>query len=247
MISAVILAKNEEKNIKKCLSTVSWCDEMIVIDDESTDKTVEIARKMGAKVYIRHLDDFSEQRNFGLKKAKGAWILFIDADEVISRILWYEIMEHINQPDNETNGYYLKRVDVIWGRELKHGETGDKKFLRLARKDTGRWEGKVHEKWIIKGDIVSLNNPLYHYPHQSVEEFLKEINYYTDLRAQELFENNKKADLTSILLYPLSKFIQNYFCKLGFLDGLPGLIISLIMSFHSFLVRGKLWQKTLKK
>jgi glycosyltransferase involved in cell wall biosynthesis len=120
MISAVIITKNEEENIKRCLQSLSWCDEIIVVDDDSTDKTVEIAKKSGAKVYNRTMNsDFSAQRNFGLEKAKGDWVLFIDADEKVTSALWYEIMSHTNNPINEYAGFYIKRIDTMWGKELK--------------------------------------------------------------------------------------------------------------------------------
>ena len=135
MISVVILTKNEENNIAACLESLSWCEEKIVVDDKSTDKTVEIAKKMGAKVYERAMEqDFSAQRNFGLEKAEGEWVLFIDADERVSSALWYEIMERTNDPINPYVGFFVKRLDVMWGKELRHGETGNIKFLRLAKK-----------------------------------------------------------------------------------------------------------------
>ena len=241
MISAVILTKNEEKNIKDCLESLSWCDERIVIDSESEDKTLEIAQKSGAKVFTHKLYNFSDQRNYGLDKAKGDWILFIDADERVSSGLWYEIMQHINEPIENPSGFLFKRVDIMWGKELRHGEAGNTKLLRLAKKNTGKWTGAVHEKWNIKGKTVTLNNPLYHYPHQSIKDFLEEINHYTDLRSRELYKNKQKTNWFLIVLYPKAKFLQNYFLRLGFLDGLPGLVVALMMSFHSFLVRGKLW------
>lgn len=241
MISAIILTKNEEKNIKDCLRGLAWCDEKIVIDDESEDLTRDIAQEIGAKVFTRRLSNFSDQRNFALEKAKGDWILFVDADERISPALWYEIMEHINDPIEKFTAFFLKRIDVMWGKELKHGESGTLKLLRLAKKGSGKWKGTVHEKWDIPGKILTLNNPLYHYPHQTVEDFLKEINRYTDLRAKELYDQKTKTNWFLIILYPKAKFIMNYFVRLGCLDGLPGLISTLMMSFHSFLVRGKLW------
>lgn len=241
MISAIILTKNEENNIKDCLTGLAWCDEKIVIDDESEDQTLEIAKKLGAKVFTRRLSNFSDQRNFGLEKAKGDWVLFVDADERISQALWYEIMQYVNDPIENFSGFFLKRIDVIWGKELKHGESGTLKLLRLAKRDSGKWIGTVHEKWNISGKTETLNNPLYHYPHTTVGQFLTEINKYTDLRAEELYEQNIKTNWFLILLYPKAKFILNYFIRLGFLDGLPGLITALMMSFHSFLVRGKLW------
>src|SRR2546423_7584770 len=105
MISAVVLAKNEEKNIKACLESLSWCDELIVIDDNSTDKTVDIARQKGARIYTHPLNnDFAQQRNFGLDKAKGDWVLFVDADERVPSALWYEIMQRTNEPIDGYSG-----------------------------------------------------------------------------------------------------------------------------------------------
>ncbi|MEK7571932.1 MAG: glycosyltransferase family 2 protein [Patescibacteria group bacterium] len=242
MISVVILAKNEEADIKRCLESVAWCDEIIVINDHSTDKTVAIAEKMGAKVVTHSLgNDFAAQRNFGLAQASGDWVLFIDADEKVTSALWYEIMEETNNPSSQYNGFFIKRIDTMWGKELKHGETGNINLLRLAKKDAGEWEGQVHERWKVKGKTLLLKKAIMHYPHQTVASFLKEINYYTDLRAQELHKKKVPVAPWQIVVYPAGKFVVNYFFKLGFLDGLQGLVFALMMSFHSFLVRGKLW------
>lgn len=241
MISAIILTKNEEKNIEECLKSLSWCDEKIVIDDESTDRTRDIAQKLGAKVFPHRLSGFADQRNYGLEKAKGDWVLFVDSDERISQALWYEIMQYVNDPVENFSGFYVRRIDLIWGKQLKHGEAGTLKLLRLAKNGSGKWSGTVHEKWNISGKTETLNNPIFHYPHQSIGQFLKEINQYTDLRAKELYERGVVTNWLFILLYPKTKFFLNYFLRLGFLDGMPGLVTALMMSFHSFLVRGKLW------
>lgn len=243
MISAVVLTKNEEKNIVDCLESLTWCDEILVIDDNSEDRTPEVAKKFGAKVFVQALaENFSRQRNFGLQQAQNDWVLFIDADERVSPGLAREIKYQIaNRKNNDINGFYVKRVDFLWRRELKHGETGNMRLLRLARKDTGAWEGAVHEKWRIKVKVGELKNPLLHYPHQTIAEFLREINFYTTLRATELYKKGLKVHWYDIILQPKVKFIYNYFFKSGFLDGIPGLIFAMMMSFHSFLVRGKLW------
>lgn len=242
MISAVVLTRNEEKNIGECLDRLSWCDEVIVVDDNSTDNTAQIARKKGAKVISHSLNnDFSATRNFGLAQATGEWILFIDADERVSSALWYEIMQYTNNPSNEYTGFFLKRTDHMWGKKLDYGETGSIKLLRLAKKDSGVWVGKVHENWDIKGKKAVLLNPLSHYPHPMIKDFLREINYYTDIRAKELYEKKVKVSGLSIILFPKAKFILNYFLKRGFQDKLPGLVFAIMMSFHSFLTRGKLW------
>ncbi|HSA83445.1 MAG TPA: glycosyltransferase family 2 protein, partial [Patescibacteria group bacterium] len=231
-----------EKNIGQCLENLSWCDELIVVDDESSDTTVSIAKKKGATVFIHALQgDFAAQRNYGLEKAKGEWVFFVDADERVSQSLWYEIMAKTNEPANVCDGYFLKRRDTLWKKQLRYGEIGNIRLLRLAKKNAGRWQGKVHEVWKVTGKTDVLQNALEHFPHQTIKEFLEEINYYSTLRAEELKKKKVHASWLTILVYPKVKFIVNYFLRKGFLDGIPGLVLALMMSLHSFLVRGKLW------
>lgn len=254
-ISAVILTKNEEKNIGECLETLRWCDEVIVIDDNSTDKTVEIAKKMGAKVFARSLDnDFASQRNFALRQAlhqngtgqvRGEWVLFVDADERVPAQLRAEIKSTINHKPSTINGYFLKREDKIWGRTLKHGETAGVRLLRLGRKGAGEWRRAVDEVWEIRGETATLENPLIHYPHQTLTEFLGSINFHSTLNARAFYDEGKRTTFFDWFKPPV-KFIQNWIFRLGFLDGMPGFIVALLMSFHSFLVRSKLyllWKK----
>lgn len=245
-ISAVILTKNEEKNIEACLKTLQWCDEVIIIDDASTDKTISIAKKLGAIVFMHRLQaDFSQQRNFGLEKAKHDWVLFIDADERVSSVLVNEIQAVIRE-DN-FSGFYIKRLDTMWGKSLWYGEVGNMQLLRLGKKNNGKWHGKVHEIWHISGNVSKLTNPLMHYPHPNLTKFLQEINFYTTLRAEELYKQKVTVPFWHIVAYPKMKFLQNYVFKQGFRDGMPGLVFALCMSLHSFLVRGKLWQLWQKK
>lgn len=248
MISAVVLTKNEEKTIRRCLTSLQWCDEVIVIDDFSSDSTVEIAKKLKATVYQHALDgDFAQQRNFALTKANNDWVLFVDADEVVSKELADEMYQQTSQFLTNANGFLVHREDVLWGKVLRYGEVGDITLVRLARQGKGEWVGQVHETWQITPPLVTLKIPLQHYPHQSVAEFLSEINTYSSLRAQELFAQKRRTIFLEILLYPLGKFLVNFFVKQGFRDGIPGLIVASMMSFHSFLVRGKLWQLWRKK
>ena len=244
MISAIVLTRNEENNIIDCLESITWCDEIIVVDDSSVDRTLQVIKNFNPRVKIFQHNlkgDFSAQRNFGLSKARGEWILFIDADERLSNGLRGEIMDYVSSKNKNYGGFYVERKDVIWGKELKHGETGNISLLRFARKNAGVWHGKVHEAWDIKGETGNFRMLLYHYPHQSIREFLMEINFYTDVRAKELYDRGEKVNFLKIILHPLLKFKINYFLKLGFLDGVEGLIFALMMSFHSFLVRAKLW------
>jgi glycosyltransferase involved in cell wall biosynthesis len=248
MISVVILTKNEEKNILDCLESVSWADEIIVIDDYSQDLTEAVVKHFAVNkkthFFKRRLEeDFASQRNYGLSKAKYDWILFVDADERITNPLREEINTILINSKNNTksNGFYIPRKDVIWGKTLRHGETGNIKLLRFAKKNSGKWIGKVHETWEVKDNVGEFDNYILHYPHQTISEFLKEINFYTTIRAKELFNNKVRVSVKEIIFYPKLKFIVNYFYKLGFLDGIEGLIYAIIMSLHSFLVRAKLW------
>lgn len=250
MISAVVLTKNEENSIIDCLESLNWCDEIIVVDDFSQDRTIEIINNLKNKkitVFRRALNkDYSKQRNFGLSKTSCNWVLFVDADERVFQALQKEIIKAISERNN-FDGYFIKRRDFIWSKELRYGETGNIKLLRLAKKNKGEWRGRVHETWEVKGNIGQLNAFLAHYPHQTITEFIREINFYTDIRAKELFDNGTKASWLLIIFYPKAKFILNYFLKLGFLDGIEGLIMAVFMSFHSFLVRAKLWKLWQKK
>lgn len=249
MISAVVLTKNEEKNIRDCLKTLQWCDEVVIIDDYSTDKTIEkvqmfkssnVQNKLKIKIYKRHLNnDFAAQRNFGLEKAKNKWVLFIDADERISAPLAAEIQYQVSSIKYQ--GFYLKRQDYFGGRWFKHGETSRAKLLRLAKKGVGKWQRSVHEIWQINGPVGELKNPIYHYPHQTISEFLNHLNFHSGLHAKALEQEGKKASFWRLIVNPLAKFCQNWLLRLGFLDKTPGLIVALMMSFHSFLAWSKFY------
>jgi len=242
MISVVILTKNEEKNIKDCFKSVKWCDEIVVIDDYSEDKTVEIAKNLGATVFERRLEgDFSAQRNFGLERAKGEWVLFVDADERVTPKLRAEI-SRLYLSETDKNGFYFKRKDWFGNKWLKHGETARVRLLRLARKGTGKWKRKVHETWEIEGQTGELRKPILHYSYSDFSQFLKKINAYSSLHAQALQEESVKPNPVRIIINPLGKFIQNYLFRLGFLDGTPGFMMAMMMSFHSFLAQAKLYQ-----
>lgn len=249
MISAVILTKNEEKNLRECLHLLEWCGEIIVLDDESTDETTKIAQEMGAKIFSRKLgSDFSEQRNFGLSKAKGEWIFFVDADERVNNELKEEIIKSINN-NPEVNGYFLKRKDFFINRFLNHGETGSLKLLRLGRKDSGVWQREVDETWKLEGKTKILNVPLLHYSHLCLSDFLTSINQRSTLNAGIFYKEGKKLTFIE-WLKPCLKFLQNFFFRFGFLDGTAGFIFAVLMSCHSYLVRGKLyllWKKNEKQ
>lgn len=243
-LSIVVLTQNEADNIKRCLDSISWCDDIVIIDD-STDATIVIAQRTVPKNHLRVIGsavdtDFARLRNKGLQLAKHEWVLFLDADEAVSDALHKEMS--VVLPETNRDGFYLKRRDFFLGSWLKYGETSGVMLLKLGKKSSGKWRRRVHEVWEMSGNRGLLNHPILHYPHPTVAEFVSRINRWTTLDAQEFIVIGKRVGFISIIAFPTAKFIRNYFMKLGFLDGMPGLIMAMLMSFHSFLTRAKLYQ-----
>jgi len=244
-LSAVVLTKDSELTIANCLRSINFVDEVIVIDDCSQDKTIKIVQEYDCRIFKKNLEnDFSKQRNFGISKAQGKWVLFVDSDEIVTKELKNEIIQVTTDVFNSTDGYFLKRRDVFLRNKLEFGEWGKNKFLRLARRKSGKWVRKVHEFWEIEGKKKTLKSELLHYPHTNLHEFINEISFFSSLHTDANFLENKKSTLFKIIFFPKIKFLQNWILRGGFKDGDSGFIISLIMSFHSFLSWSKLWLKT---
>ncbi len=252
-ISAVVLTKNEEDSIGRCLSSLGFCDEVIVIDDGSTDQTRSIAQEHGATVVEHELaDDFSQQRTVGIEQASHDWVLCIDADEEVTPALATEITATLKTSSTARTtdtgsfgAYRIPRVDYWCGQKLSHGElltAARSGFIRLMQKKSGQWKGTVHETFVTDGPVGQLKNSIIHRPHQSVAAFLESVNHYSTIRATELASLNHRLTLMEIVSVPLGKFLFTYLIRGGFRDGTPGFIYSFMMSFHSFLVRAKLYQ-----
>jgi glycosyltransferase involved in cell wall biosynthesis len=240
-ISAVILAKNEEENIEKCIESLDFCDEVVVVDDNSSDRTRKIAKRMGARVFKHSMNkNYAKQSNFGMRRAKNEWILFIDADERISPPLQNEIIQSVENADN-INGLYFKRIDFMWGKWLKHGEISAFRALRMVRRNSGKWVRRVHPHFNLDGNTSTFKNTIEHYPHPTVAAFLNSIDRWSSWHALANQEEGKNANLFKILKYPPLKFLYNYIWRKGFLDGMQGFVFAMFMSFHSYLSWGKLW------
>jgi len=195
-----------------------------------------------------NIQDFAAARNAELAKVKTEWVFYVDADEKITPALKAEILTAIES--DEYDAYYIPRLDTFLGRELKHGETGHAKFIRLAKKDFGSWVRPVHEIWQGKGKVGTLKNPLLHTPHQSIQTFLNKINLYSTIESEYRYREGIKSSLWKIAAFPIAKFKYNYMAKLGFLDGVPGTIMGIMMSFHSYMTWTKLyllWHKNLPR
>ncbi|OGK37899.1 hypothetical protein A3F32_01755 [Candidatus Roizmanbacteria bacterium RIFCSPHIGHO2_12_FULL_42_10] len=242
MLSIAILSKNEEENLKELLPSLSFAQEILIIDAHSYDQTVEVAKKHGARVISSSDPSFSNRRNKAMHEARNNWVLFIDADERLSQELINEIQNVVHK--NNDFSYRIPLIDVFWGQDVKFGEVWKartKGIMRLVKKGSGEWRGDVHEEYISHIPVLTMQYQLKHYSHASIADFLTSVNEFSTLKAKELYFNGHRATFLHIALYPCTKFLYTYFILLGFLDGAAGFVYSFMMSFHSFLVMSKLY------
>jgi len=236
-LTVVIITKSEKIN-KQVLEAVDFAGEIIIV----VDSPVKHSKKDGKiTIYYRPLkDDFASQRNFALSKAKNNWVFFVDDDEYVSTELAREIQ---NLGKTENSGFFIKRLDVCFHQVLHHGETGNTKILRLAKKTKGKFIRPVHETWKVSGEVGELGSPLYHMKNNLIGGFTDRMSHYSEIDAGALRKENKPFSYLRLFLNPKGKFIQNYFCKMGFLDGSVGLFYAYLMSVQSLTVRIFQWTK----
>ncbi len=224
-LSAIVITYNEENNIKDCLETLKWADEIIVVDSNSTDKTVEIAKQYTKNVLNTDNNSYSYKRNIAIEAAKSDWILWIDADERVTDSLREEIKNIINKP--EFDAYKISRKSFFINKFIKHcGWTPD--FgLRLFRKSTGiRFNDlRVHENVVFEGKTGKLKSPILHYTDLTFEHYINKMNTYTTSSSMDLKDSGRKASLSDIIFRPFFTFLKMYFLKLGIFDGYTGLVL----------------------
>ena len=242
-ISAIVITLNEEKNIRECLESLNWCDELIVVDSSSTDRTVEIAQGFNAKVQIVDNQTYGEKRNTGIDMASGEWILWIDADERITPELQKEITELIAADKQPYEAYLINRKSFFINKFIKHCGWYPDFTLRLFRRSTGiRFNTLlVHESAVFTGDKGRLKNDILHYTDRDFEHYISKLNSYTTLSARQLFEKGRKAGFFDIIFRPAFTFFKMYFLKLGILDGFMGLVLCTLSSVHVSVKYSKLY------
>ncbi len=221
-ITAIIPTKNEEENIAEAIKSVQWADEILVIDSMSGDRTVEIARQMGAKVIQRSFDDFSSQKNYAIKHALHDWIFVLDADERVPAALRDEILNALHSNDKLT-AYWIKRVNFVGRHRIRFSGWQNDKCIRLFHREFARYNGHyVHEEIKNKGRTGFLKNPLLHYTYRSFEQFENKLDFYAKLRAREWYEQGRKYRLWRQVFKAVYRFFKHYILHLGFLDGRLG-------------------------
>ena len=228
-ITAIILTLNEEGNIERALDSVSFAEEVIVIDSFSEDKTVALAKAKKAKVLQREFDDFSSQKNYAISKASNSWVFLLDADEYVTNELRKNIEKTVSEK-TDLVGYYVWRKTFMKGRQIKFGGHTNK-IIRLFKKETSYYEGVVHEKNCVNGKVGFLEGYLNHYTYKNYNHFKNKIEFYAKLKAQDLFTDKETVNLYHLYIKPFARFCIHYFLKLGFLDGKNGIIFSYLMGY----------------
>jgi glycosyltransferase involved in cell wall biosynthesis len=226
MISVIVITKNEASHIGCCLKSVSWADEIIVLDSGSQDDTVAICRQYTDKVFETDWPGFGAQKQRALDKATGDWVLSIDADEIVTEELRAEIEQAVQQ--RKFDGFEIPRLSSYCGRQMRHGGWWPDYVLRLFRRNMGRFsEAVVHEKIIVDGKVGQLKSHFLHDTAVNLEEILHKVNSYSSLGAQMLYEKGGRASLTKAVLKAFWTFNRTYWIKAAFLDGNQGFMLSI--------------------
>lgn len=245
-ISVVINTLDEEHNISGVIKTVSWADEIIVCDMHSEDKTVEIAKKMGAKIFFHKKERFVEPaRNFAISKASNEWILILDADERIPENLAKKLIEIVSGTE-QIDYVRLPRKNIIFGKWMQAAMWWPDYNIRFFKKGKVKWGDQIHRPPETIGQGIDLpaddKYAILHHNYQTIAQFLERMNRYTDIQAQELAGEGYKFNWKDLFQKPLDEFLSRFFAKEGYKDGLHGLALSFLQAFSFMVVYLKLWE-----
>jgi glycosyltransferase involved in cell wall biosynthesis len=242
-ISACVIAFNEERKIQRALQSVAWCDEIVVLDSFSTDRTVELCRQFTERVYQHEWMGYVGQRNLVREMSVHPWILFLDSDEEVSPGLRDEILDEFERGRGRYVGYQFPRQVHYLGRWIRHGEWYPDVKLRLFRKEFGRTEGQEpHDKVVVRGPVKTLGHPLWHYTYDDVSDHLETLNRFSSITARQRYVEGGAFRWSDLLFRPALRFLKGYFLRRGFLDGAPGFMIAVMASVGVFVKYAKLWE-----
>lgn len=245
-IAAVVITKEEERNIAACLASLRWVDEIIVVDACSTDRTAEIARTYTKRVFVRAWPGFGPQRNFAIAQASAEWVLVVDADERVTDTLREEILNVIQAgPPADLAGFEMPRRNFFYGQWIQSGGLYPDYGLRLFRRSAGRYNDDVllHENVILNGRSARLSSPLDHYSMASVHEHVQKMNRYTTLGALEKLKVRSRITMLNVAGNHLVTALKTFFLRNGYRDGVPGLIVAGFAGMHTFVKYTKAWER----
>lgn len=247
-LTVVIITFNEENRIRLSLESVKWCDEIIVVDSCSTDKTLDICREYkNCKIYTQPFLGYGQQKQYAVEKASNDWILSIDADEVVTTDLKNEIKGFLSLPDIPFSGFNVPITLIFMKRIFRYGYENKQPHLRLFNKNKGNFDAsKLHENVIISGPVINLKNELMHCSYVDITHYFKKFNDYTTIYKDEALKKGKQVSkIKSVLRFPI-EFFKHYLLRLNFLNGYEGFCWSLISAFSVFVKYIKLYEANLK-
>ena len=243
-IAAVIITKNEERNIEACLRSVDWVDEAIVVDACSEDRTVSIAKRHTDKVFIRPWPGFGPQKNYGIDQASADWILILDADERVPETLRDEIIATIRRPPKSV-GFEIPRRNVFYGRWIRGGGMYPDYQLRLFKKSAGRYDDVLlHEHLRLEGNVSRLTAPLDHFSMPTVGHHVRKIMLYSTLGAREKLKTRARVSALELAGNHLVTIVRTFLLRRGYRDGMHGVVIALFAGMHTFIKYAKAWDMT---
>lgn len=240
-LSVTVITLNEARNIRDCLASLTWADEIIVVDSGSTDGTADLARVAGARVITRDWPGYAAQKDFAASQAAHDWILSVDADERVTPELADEIRRTLEAPGDRV-GFRIPRITYHLGRWIRHTDWYPDYQLRLYDRRHAGWARRhVHESVTARGPVGKLSRDLQHFAYRDIAHHYETMQKYTTLAARQMAEEGRRVGLLGLLFHPPAAFLRNYVLKAGFLDGIPGLIISAMNAHYVFLKFAKLW------
>lgn len=239
-LSVAIITKNEEENLPRCLSSVSFVDDIVVVDSGSTDKTVDIASEFGCRVFIEDWKGDGPQKESAIRKCVNDWVLVLDADERVPEETKIEIVDTLKNP--KYFAYSFPRKNYFHGRWIRHSGFWPDRVIRLMRKDKGRYASITHGRWSTEHPIGALNFPIEHFSFSDYSDMLSTLQNYSSSIALEMFNSGRRSSPIGAISHGLGMFLKTYFLKLGFLDGFDGLIIALTKAGGSFFKYAKLYE-----
>ena len=245
-LSVVISTFNSEEKIEDCLKSATFASEIIIVDGTSSDKTLDIAKKYTSKIFVRpNYPMLNINKNFGFSKATNNWIFCLDADERITPELQKEIKSEIRNPKSETNGYYIPRKNIIFGKWMEHTGWYPDPQLRLFKKGKGKFPKEhVHEMVKVEGEVGELNEHILHYNYDSISQFLQKLGtIYGPNEAEQLLKKGYVFDSRDAIRFPVKEFLSRFFAREGYKDGFHGLMMSLLMAFYHLIVFSYIWEK----
>lgn len=244
-VSACVIARDDEDYIRRCVASVGWVDEcIVVVDDRSADATEAIARDLGARVLRHPYGGNIEQKNYALDQTKCEWVVSLDADEALSQALSDDVRNRLATADEGTAGFEVNRATFHLGRWIRHGDFHPDRQLRVFRRGRGRFVGRnPHGRVEVRGKVERLVGDLEHYSYRDLADQLERIRRFSTIEARQMTEAGRKVRVRDIVIRPPARWFRAYVVKAGFLDGVPGFLIAGMTAFHVFLKYAYAWEE----